>query len=133
MASPHVAGAAALVLAENPTFTPAQVASTLIDGAATDRVTGLCGSNATANRLLYVGTTPAGPGPSPVSTVCAPPPPPPPPPPAPACWHPTNGSDVAIPDRGTTYGTIYVGGCSGRASRNTLVEVHIRGAGLDAG
>src|SRR5439155_23639439 len=69
---------------------------------------------------------PAGPGPSPVSTACAPPPPPAPVPAPTPCWHPTNGSDVRIPDRGTAYGTITVGGCSGRASRDTRVEVHIR-------
>ncbi|SCL59994.1 Serine protease, subtilisin family [Micromonospora citrea] len=39
MAAPHVAGAAALILAENPTFTPAQVRSRLVAGATSGVVT----------------------------------------------------------------------------------------------
>ncbi|ADY27365.1 Aqualysin 1 (plasmid) [Deinococcus proteolyticus MRP] len=59
MASPHVAGGAALVLSTNPSYTPAQVASTLNANATTGQLTGLNGS---PNRLLYTlagtGTTP---------------------------------------------------------------------------
>jgi subtilisin family serine protease len=54
MASPHVAGAAALVLAANPTFTPAQVESALTGSATTGVVTGA--GTGSPNRLLYVGT-----------------------------------------------------------------------------
>ena len=66
MATPHVAGAAALVLGDNPALTPAQVASTIIGNA----TTGVIGGNisGTPNRLLYV--TPGA---------STPPPPPPPP------------------------------------------------------
>nr|MDT0658673.1 S8 family peptidase [Micromonospora sp. DSM 115978] len=52
MAAPHVAGAAALVLAANPTLTPAQVQEELIAAASTGRV-GNPGTGS-PNRLLYV-------------------------------------------------------------------------------
>ncbi|MFF7014463.1 MULTISPECIES: S8 family peptidase [Streptomyces] len=54
MASPHVAGAAALYLADNPGSTPAQVSAGLV-AAATTGVVGNPGSGS-PNRLLYVGT-----------------------------------------------------------------------------
>ncbi|MFE3369132.1 S8 family peptidase [Streptomyces sp. NPDC059173] len=54
MASPHVAGAAALYLADNPGSSPAQVSSGLV-AAATTGVVGNPGSGS-PNRLLYVGT-----------------------------------------------------------------------------
>ncbi|MEV1049140.1 S8 family serine peptidase [Streptomyces sp. NPDC049916] len=54
MASPHVAGAAAIHLADNPGSTPAQVAAGLV-GAATTGVVGSPGTGS-PNRLLYVGT-----------------------------------------------------------------------------
>ncbi|QER85306.1 S8 family peptidase [Streptomyces tendae] len=53
MASPHVAGAAALYLAGNPSAGPAQVSSALTS-AATTGVVGSPGSGS-PNRLLYVG------------------------------------------------------------------------------
>ncbi|MGW7368159.1 S8 family peptidase [Streptomyces sp. NPDC054841] len=53
MATPHVAGAAALYLADNRTATPAQVASALTT-AATPNVVGNPGTGS-PNRLLYVG------------------------------------------------------------------------------
>ena len=53
MASPHVAGAAALVLGNNGSLTPSGVASALIANATSNVVTGL--PPGTANRLLYVG------------------------------------------------------------------------------
>ncbi len=53
MAAPHVAGAAALVLAANPGFTPAQVRDTLVNSATPGVVTSP-GSNS-PNRLLFVG------------------------------------------------------------------------------
>ncbi|NTX98915.1 S8 family serine peptidase [Deinococcus sp. JMULE3] len=52
MASPHVAGAAALILSANPGFTPAQVASTLIANATTGVVTGA--GTGSPNRLLFI-------------------------------------------------------------------------------
>jgi subtilisin family serine protease len=50
MAAPHVAGAAALVLQANPSFTPAQVASWLTTNAAANRVTSP--GTSSPNRLL---------------------------------------------------------------------------------
>lgn len=52
MATPHVAGAAALVLAANPTWTPAQVHSALVNNATTGVVTNP--GSGTPNRLLFV-------------------------------------------------------------------------------
>ncbi|ALC27762.1 MULTISPECIES: S8 family peptidase [Streptomyces] len=54
MASPHVAGAAAIYLADNPGSTPAQVSAGLV-AAATTGVVGNPGTGS-PNRLLYVGT-----------------------------------------------------------------------------
>ncbi|MGW8985915.1 S8 family peptidase [Streptomyces parvus] len=54
MASPHVAGAAAIYLADNPGSTPAQVSAGLVAAATTGAV-GNPGSGS-PNRLLYVGT-----------------------------------------------------------------------------
>jgi subtilisin family serine protease len=53
MASPHVAGAAALVLAANPTFTPAQVSTALVGTATPGVVTGAGAGS--PNLLLRVG------------------------------------------------------------------------------
>ncbi len=55
MAAPHVAGAAALYLASNPTATPAQVASGLINNASLNKISnpGLSSPNV----LLYTGST----------------------------------------------------------------------------
>jgi len=78
MASPHVAGAAALYLASNPTATPAQVTSALTGSATPGKVTDA--RTGSPNLLLYTlgGSAP-------------PPPPPPPPPPSGAL---TNGVPV---------------------------------------
>jgi subtilisin family serine protease len=70
MASPHVAGAAALVLGNNSALTPAQVRDALVNGATNNVIGGL--GNGTPNKLLYVGFI--GGGTPPVD----PPPPPPP-------------------------------------------------------
>ncbi len=58
MASPHVAGAAALVLSANPSWTPLQVRNHLVDNATPNVVTNV--GTGTPNRLLYVvnGDTP---------------------------------------------------------------------------
>jgi len=52
MATPHVVGAAALVLAANPSYTPAQVASYLTTNATSGVVTNV--GTGTPNLLLYV-------------------------------------------------------------------------------
>jgi serine protease len=60
MASPHVAGVAALYLANNPTATPAQVTTALINNSTANKVTSA--GTGSPNRLLYSifggGTTP---------------------------------------------------------------------------
>jgi len=52
MASPHVCGAAALVLSANPSLTPAQVKATLLDSSTSNVLRDLRGS---PDRLLYSG------------------------------------------------------------------------------
>jgi len=66
MASPHVAGGAALYLSANPTATPAQVVSALTTNATLGKLPNLPAG--TPNKLLYVGFIGGG----------GPPPPPPP-------------------------------------------------------
>ncbi|WP_105317290.1 S8 family peptidase [Thermus tenuipuniceus] len=51
MATPHVAGVAALYLQQYPSATPAQVASAIVNGATTGKVTGA--GTGSPNRLLY--------------------------------------------------------------------------------
>jgi len=53
MAAPHVAGAAAMVLALRPLFTTTQVRNTLVNRAAPNKVTNPGGGS--PNKLLYVG------------------------------------------------------------------------------
>ncbi|MFI9812145.1 S8 family peptidase [Saccharothrix variisporea] len=60
MASPHVAGAAALYLSSNPTATPSAVQTALVNAATSGKITNP--GTGSANKLLYVGgTTPSGP------------------------------------------------------------------------
>jgi subtilisin family serine protease/subtilisin-like proprotein convertase family protein len=60
MASPHVAGAAALYLSANPTATPAEVATALTSNATPNKVTGL--PTGTPNLLLFMGFIGGQPG-----------------------------------------------------------------------
>src|SRR5439155_27189311 len=55
MASPHVAGAAALLLANNPGWTPAQVRTAIVNGAVSGAVHN-AGANTTDKVLQTVGT-----------------------------------------------------------------------------
>ena len=88
MASPHAAGAAAMLLSQNPALTPAQVAAALTSNATADVITGA--TSGTPNRLLFAGTVAAAPAPAPA------PAPEPAPAPAPAptvtAVTPANGS-----------------------------------------
>jgi subtilisin family serine protease len=107
MAAPHVAGAAALLLAANPTWTPAQVRDALVANSTTGVVSNP--GSGSPNRLLFVGEGGSEP----------------PPPPPPGCSG-TNGTDVAIPDNNTNVSsTISISGCPRNASATTQVEVHI--------
>ena len=59
MAAPHVAGAAALYLANNPSATPATVTSAILNNATTNVVTNA--GTGSPNRLLYTRFAPTGP------------------------------------------------------------------------
>jgi serine protease len=63
MASPHVAGAAALVLDAHPEYTPAQVRDALVTSGSTGKVTNP--GNGSPNVLLYTGGGGSDPGPDP--------------------------------------------------------------------
>ncbi|MDT9697767.1 S8 family peptidase [Streptomyces sp. P17] len=101
MATPHVAGAAALYLAANPSATPAQVSSALTTAATPNVVTSP--GTGSPNRLLYVGggtTTPPGP-------------------------RFENTGDYAISDNSTVESPVTVSGVSGNAPSALAVEVNI--------
>lgn len=70
MASPHVAGAAALYLAGSPSASPAQVAAALTDNATLNKVTNA--GTGSPNRLLYTGLI-GGPGPATPTNTAVPP------------------------------------------------------------
>jgi subtilisin family serine protease len=59
MASPHVAGAAAVILGQSPSLTPSQVTSQLVNAATTGVV--LSAGTGSPNRLLYSETGPTQP------------------------------------------------------------------------
>ncbi|MEU0084121.1 S8 family peptidase [Streptomyces sp. NPDC006274] len=105
MAAPHVAGAAALYLAQNRSATPAQVSSAL-SSAATSGVVGNPGTGS-PNRLLYVGTGGTDPEP-------------------PTGDRFENTADYAINDNATVESPVTVSGISGNAPSNLAVEVKIQ-------
>jgi subtilisin family serine protease len=105
MATPHVTGAAALILAGNPSFSPQQVRDTMVSNA----TTGVVGSPGAGspNRLLFTG---AGGTTQP-----------------PAGCSATNGNDVTIPDAGSAVtSAVTISGCNHTtASGDSSAEVHI--------
>ncbi|UYQ64186.1 S8 family peptidase [Streptomyces peucetius] len=105
MATPHVAGGAALYLAQNKSATPAQVSSALAS-AATSGVVGNPGSGS-PNRLLYVGTGGTDPEP-------------------PTGDRFENTADYAINDNSTVESPVTVSGISGNAPSNLSVPVNIQ-------
>jgi subtilisin family serine protease len=116
MASPHVAGAAALILAANPGFTPAQVASALLTAATPNVVTNP--GTGSPNRLLFTGTgtTTPTPTPTPAPTTTTP---------AGTCTG-TTGTDVTIPDAGAAVtSSIAISGCNRNAGAASTVAVQI--------
>ena len=105
MASPHVAGAAALYLTANPTASAATVRNAIV-AAATPNVVSNPGTGS-PNLLLYTGT--GGTTPPPTGTTF------------------TNGTDVAIPDAGAAVSSpISVTGQTGNAGSAVPVAVDIR-------
>jgi subtilisin family serine protease len=105
MATPHVAGAAALYLSANPTASPATVQAALKANATPNKIVNP--GSGSPNQLLMVG---AGTPPPPSPTVCD---------------AVTNGTDVAIPDLGTATSPITVAGCARNASASAAVTVNI--------
>ncbi|WP_405572450.1 S8 family peptidase [Streptomyces sp. NBC_01167] len=102
MATPHVAGAAALYLAANRTATPAQV-STALTTAATSGVVGSPGTGS-PNRLLYVGGTDT-------------------PPPGKKF---ENTADYTISDNATVESPVTVSGVTGNAPATLSVPVDVK-------
>ncbi|MFF6773574.1 S8 family serine peptidase [Streptomyces sp. NPDC012637] len=101
MATPHVAGAAALYLAANPTASPSAVATALVNAATPNVVTSP--GTGSPNRLLYVGggtTTPPGP-------------------------RFENTADYTINDNATVESPVTVSGVSGNAPSALQVPVNI--------
>ncbi|MFE2354979.1 S8 family peptidase [Streptomyces parvulus] len=103
MASPHVAGAAALHLAANPTATPAQVATALTSAATTGVVTNP--GSGSPNRLLYTGD--GGTTPPPTGDLYE------------------NTGDYTIRDNATVESPVTVSGESGNAPSAMPVQVRI--------
>jgi subtilisin family serine protease len=95
MATPHVAGIAALILSATPGATPAQVWSTMLANATPNKITSP--GTGSPNRLLYMD----------------------------ACKPVSNGTKVLITDSTTVRSKLTVTGCPGTASAKTTVEVHI--------
>jgi subtilisin family serine protease len=97
MATPHVAGAAALILGATPGATPAQVWSTMLANATPNKVTNP--GTGSPNRLLFE--------------------------PPPVCNPVSNATKVLITDFTTVQSKVTITGCDGYASAATTVDVHI--------
>ena len=102
MASPHVAGAAALYLAVNPSATPSQVTTALNNSSTPNKVTSA--GSGSPNRLLY---TLSGSVPPPTGTTY------------------TNSADYTINDNATVSSPVTVSGRTGNASSSVPVAVNI--------
>ncbi|MTE20821.1 S8 family serine peptidase [Streptomyces sp. TRM43335] len=109
MASPHVAGAAALYLGENPSATPTQVAAGLDSAAVTGAISNP--GSGSPNKLLNVGEgDPGDPGD----------------PPGDPEGRFENTTDYPIRDNSTVESPITVSGISGNAPSDLKVEIDIR-------
>ncbi|MFF8839701.1 S8 family serine peptidase [Streptomyces sp. NPDC015130] len=102
MAAPHVAGAAALYLGDNPSATPAQVGTALVNAATPNVVTSP--GTGSPNRLLYVGG--GGTTPPPGKKF-------------------ENTADYAIADNATVESPVTVSGVTGNAPATLQVPVNI--------
>jgi subtilisin family serine protease len=115
MATPHVAGVAALYLGANPAATPAQVRDAMVADSTAGTVRSL--GSGSPNKLLYTGAIG-----SPVVT--PPPSTPPSTPPAPCTV--SNGYDRSIADKATVESKLTVADCAGNGSATAKVEVHVK-------
>jgi subtilisin family serine protease len=97
MATPHVAGGAALYLSANPTATPQQVRDALVNNATSDKITDA--GSGSPNKLLYVGAGGTEPPPT-------------------TCVTKTNSTVVPIPDLSTVNSPVSVTECAGKKSSN---------------
>jgi subtilisin family serine protease len=115
MATPHVAGAAALVLAANPTYTPQQVRDYLVGASSTGSVKNP--GSGSPNRILYTGGIAAAPVtvPVPVPTTTTPP----------VCTPVANASNLTVPDLRTVSSQLTIAGCTGKASVRSTVRVRV--------
>ncbi|MGC5343946.1 S8 family peptidase [Streptomyces sp. DT24] len=104
MATPHVAGAAAMYLEANRSATPQQVRDALVNNATPNLVTNA--GSGSPNKLLYTGFI-GGSGPSPV------------------CGTKSNAQAVTIPDAGEGSSDITQDSCAGNASSALAVKVDI--------
>ena len=106
MASPHVAGAAALYLSANPSATPQQVRDALVNNATDGKVTNP--GTGSPNKLLFVGAGGS-------------------PPPPDGCGTFSNADNVNIPDAGAAVtSSISVADCTGNAPAALQVKVDIK-------
>ncbi|KUF19334.1 MULTISPECIES: S8 family peptidase [Streptomyces] len=103
MASPHVAGAAALLLSANPSWTPAQVRDKLVADATSDKVTDA--RSGSPNKLLYTGGGSTNP---------------------PTGKKFENTDDHQIRDNATVESPLTVTGVTGKAPADLAVTVDIR-------
>ncbi|NHC15918.1 S8 family peptidase [Motilibacter deserti] len=111
MASPHVAGAAALYLSANPSAAPAAVRDALLAAA----TPGVVGSPGTGSPNLLLSTGSGGTATPPPTT----------PTPTPGSW--SNDTDLPIPDAGPAVeSAISVSGVSGSAPAALKVSVAVR-------
>ncbi|SHG81027.1 S8 family peptidase [Streptoalloteichus hindustanus] len=98
MASPHVAGAAALYLAQNPTATPAEVTRAVVGRATEGVLKQSTLKSGSPNKFLYIG---------PADAVCS----------------VSNDNRQAVPDRGTVTSAVEVGSCGRKVAENASVRV----------
>jgi hypothetical protein len=120
MASPHVAGAAALVLGAHPAWTPAQVRDALVANADNGKVSSA--GTGSPNKLLNTGwlNTVATPVPATTPVVAR----------AAVCAAVTNGTNVTVRAKHTVASAVRVG-CAGTATTATVtvsVKTNYRGS-----